>query len=95
MVDLDKIITLIKFPQKELELNFTQKSEKDIMGFTELKKVEFKNEYIDYYTYRYSNEIEFWNSIDIYIETKKENEFIEKLLSKKIDFEDIENNVYI
>ena len=92
MPELNKLLKLIKLPKNELNFNLIAYNEKGFKSFTELKKVEYNNEYIDCLKYNYRKETEYWKSIDIYITPKKENELVLNFLLKKIDFNNIENN---
>lgn len=95
MKTLENILAYIKFPEKYFNLNF-RKSLNDIpdyQGIIDVESFNINEEFIEHFVYRRREKEEFWNSIDIYIQPLKTDEFLENILLKdKMDFKSMENN---
>lgn len=95
MKKLNEILSYIQFPEKYFNLNLKKSInyKSDYQGIIELKKLNLNEEFIKRIIYRRREKEEFWNSIDIYIQPLKIDEFLKNLfLEETIDFKSMENN---
>lgn len=95
MKKLNDILSYIKFPEKYFDLNLKKplNYKSDYQGIIELKSLNLNEEFVKSIIYRRREKEEFWNSIDIYIQPLKIDEFLKNLsLEETIDFKSMGNN---
>ncbi|WP_418602695.1 hypothetical protein [Hwangdonia sp.] len=98
MNPLKNILTYINFPENDFNLDFKKSLDDnaDSQGFINVNHFNVNSEFIEYFVYRRREKEEYWNSIDIFIQRDKIDDFLKNLIpEKELDFKKMENNEYI
>lgn len=88
---LEQILDIIGYPNElDLSLEIENIVSIDFQGIKIYEMHQLNQKYIDYFQFRRRESVEFWNSLDIYIQQDKKDELLE-IINKAL----IENKIII